>query len=40
MDYIEEEISTCHLNQLKGLVFLSIRFASMKSQTEIEWTNH
>jgi hypothetical protein len=37
---IEEEVCNWHLKQLKGLGFASKKLASMKSQTEFEWTNH
>ena len=37
---IEVEVNPWHLNQLMGSVFVSKKYASMKSQTEFEWTNH
>jgi len=40
MDSINEGARTSHLNQLKGSVFVSKKYASMKSQAEFEWANH
>lgn len=37
---IEEEVNPWHLNQLMESVFVSKKYASMKNQTEFEWTNH
>jgi hypothetical protein len=37
---IEVEVNPWHLNQLMESVFVSRKYASMKRQTEFEWTNH